>query len=191
MLFTIVLIEMSKNFQKKLMSRYKDDQFWSKITILLQKKKTSPSLTKLSFCFENNLIFCHNKYISLNHAFESCCLYISQLLFREILRANYDENWHLEFLRYYKWIVFPYYIWNLSAYLKVYLKYCPSYNLNQTWWYPTYGNLQPILSLPIPFHSVIIDFILTFSLSYTRNDNLITATYKFVKCILLILGQSK
>ena len=55
----------------------------------------------------------------------------------------------------------------------------------------TYGNLQPILSPPILFHLVTIDFILALPLLHTGKDNLMIVTYNFAKRILLIPGYSK
>lgn len=144
-LFTTTLIEMSKEFREKLIQGYKDDRFWSRIRALLPKEKPSSSSSNLPFCLENNLIFCHDRYISSDHAFEPRRLCIPQLLIKEILRANHDKNGHLGFFRCYERIASSYYIRNLSAHLKVYLKHCSSCNVNQTRRHPTYGNLQPIL----------------------------------------------
>lgn len=75
-LFTITLIKMSKEFWEKLIQGYKDDRFWSKITALLKKEKTSSSPSNFSFCLENNLIFHGNGYVSSDHTFETCRLCI-------------------------------------------------------------------------------------------------------------------
>lgn len=145
----------------------------------------------LPFCLENNLIFCRDGYVSSDHAFEPCRLCIPQPLVKEILKANHDENGHLGFLRCYERVSSSYYIRNLSAHLKAYLKHCASCNVNQTRRYPSYGNLQPILSPPMPFHSVTMDFILGLPLSRNGKDNLMTVTCKFAKRILLVPGHSK
>lgn len=94
-LFTTTLIEMSKKFWEKLIQGYKNDRFGSQIKALLQKGKTSSSLSNLLFCLEKNLIFRHDGYISSDYAFEPYRLYIPQLLIKEILRANHDKNRHL------------------------------------------------------------------------------------------------
>lgn len=170
---------------------YKDDRFWSKITTLLQKEKVSVLPPDLPFCFDNNLIFRRDGYISSDHAFEPRLLCIPQSLVKEILKANHDENGHLGFLRCYERVASSYYIRNLSAHLKAYLKHCAACNVNQTRRHPTYGSLQPTLSPPTPFHSVTMDFILALPLSHNGKDNLMTVTCKFAKRVLLIPGHSK
>lgn len=137
-LFTTTLIEMNKEFREKLIQGYKDDRFWSKITNLLHKEKTSLSPPGLPFCLENNLIFRRDGYVSSDHAFEPCRLCIPQPLVKEILKANHDENGHLGFLRCYERVSSSYYIRNLSAHPKAYLKHCASCNVNQTRRHPTY-----------------------------------------------------
>lgn len=114
-----------------------------------------------------------------------------QSLVREILRANHDDNGYLGFLRCQERVASSYYIRNLSTHLKAYLKHCLACIINQTRCHLTYGNLQPILSPAIPFHSVAMDFILALPLSHTGKDNLMTVTCKFAKRISLIPGHSK
>ena len=127
-----MLIEISKKFKKIFIQVYKDNWFWSWIMVLLAKRKTSLSSSNLPFCFENNLIFCHDGYIFSDHIFESRCLCISQLLIKETLRVNHDENGHLRFLCYYKKIASSSYICNFSSQLKAYFNHYPFCNINQT-----------------------------------------------------------
>lgn len=189
-LLITLLIEMRNKLQEKLIQDYKIYWFWSKITALFQKK-ISLSSPYLLFYLKNNLIFCRDRYVCTDHACEPCYLYIPQPLIKEIPKRNHNDNGYLGFLYYYEKIASLYYIWNLSAHLKAYLKHCIFCNINQTCRYPTYRNLQPILSSPIPFHLLTMDFIIALPLLWTEKNNLIIVTCKFTKRILLILGHSK
>lgn len=76
-----------------------------------------------------------------------------------------------------------YYVRNLSKQLKAYLKYCPECNFFQTKRHAPYDSLQPILSPPIPFHTVTMNFILSLSKSKTELNSVLTVTCKYSKRI--------
>lgn len=108
---------------------------------------------------------------------------------KKALRANYNKNGQLQFLCCYKRIASSDYICNLLAYRKVYFKHCLFSNINPTCQHPTYKNQQAILSLPISFHSVAIEFGCASSVSHIGKDKLITITCKIAKRILRIPGH--
>lgn len=71
---------------------------------------------------------------------------------------------------YFKWV---------DAFLHI--KYCPQCPLNQTRRHKPWGNLQPIDSPPVPFHTITIDFIPAVSTTAEDLDGILTVTDEFSK----------
>jgi len=59
----------------------------------------------------------------------------------------------------------------------------------QTRRHQQYGSLQPIQSLPVPFHMLMIDFILALPLSKDLLNAVMSITDKFSKHVVLIPGK--
>ena len=116
---------------------------------------------KLPFHEEGDgLIFHSNGIITDDHAYEPRRLCIPHPVIQDILQLTYDEIDHAGFARCYEQICSSWYIRGLSRYLRDYLRHCPRCHAYQTIRHATYGSLQPILTPPIPFHTITIDFIL-------------------------------
>lgn len=109
---------------------------------------------------------------------------------KDIFAITYDENGHLGFAKVYERIINSFYICNLTEKLKDYLKHCLQCQINQTRRHKPYGSLQPILSPPIPFHTLTIDFILALPQSILGLDCLMSVTCKFSKRVSLIPGKN-
>ena len=56
----------------------------------------------------------------------------------------------------------------------------------QTRRHQLYRSLQPIQSLPVPFHMLMIDFILALPLSKDLLNAVMSITDKFSKCVALV-----
>lgn len=74
--------------------------------------------------------------------------------------------------------------------LKQYIEYCPVYLKHRIRRHRLYGSLQPILTLPIPFHIIIIDLIVAMPLSAEGYNTAIIMTDKFTKLIGMIAGRT-
>ncbi|OOQ90683.1 hypothetical protein PEBR_03224 [Penicillium brasilianum] len=72
--------------------------------------------------------------------------------------------------------------------LKKYIEHCPTYLENRIRRHRPYGSLQPILSPPIPFHIITVDFILSLLLSDDGHNSAMSMTDKFTKLVGLIPG---
>ena len=115
-------------------------------------------------------------------------LCIPQKIQQEVFQMAHDNNFHSGFHRTYDRIAPSIFIKNLSKHLRIYIEHCPSCQLNQTRRHPTYGELHPISTPTIPFHTVATDFIV--ALPNCRNfDCLMTVTCKSTKRGLLIPGS--
>ena len=65
---------------------------------------------------------------------------------------------------------------------------CPG-TVNQTRGHKPYGELNPIASPPIPFHTITLDFIVGLPKANDGSNAVLTVTDKFTKRVTLIPGQ--
>ena len=179
------LVEMSDDFKKRLLEAYTKDPQWTKILDLLKPDKDGNLLELpegLRFRKHENLIYA----TTLDHAGKQR-LCIPESMHQEVFQIAHDRNFHAGFHTTYARISPSVYIRGLSKHLQTYLKHCPECQLNQTKRHPTYGELNPISTPPIPFYTIAIDFIV--ALPYFDGKNmLLTVTCKFTKKKLLIPG---
>ena len=188
-LFIIILVQMKKDFRRKLIANYITDLNWKKISDVL-KKQIIENNVHLSFYRENDLIFRSDDITSDDHAFESRRLCIFATIISNILTTTHDES-HVEFARCYEKIASFYYIRNLSRYLRDFLKHCLKCQIFQTRRHRFYDSLQLILTSSIFFHTITIDFILILLSSFTTKkfDCLMSISCKYSKRILMILEK--
>lgn len=81
------------------------------------------------------------------------------------------------------------YIHRLSPKLHDYLRHCPVCQLNQTPRHKPYGNLKPIITLPTPFYTITIDFILALPETKDRYNTTLSVTDKFSKRVTFVAGK--
>ena len=115
-------------------------------------------------------------------------LCIPESMEAEVFRQAHDLTHHGGFMRTYDRLRHAVYIRSMVKHLKTYIAHCPECQINQTKRHPTYGELTPIVSPAIPFHTIAMDFIVALPLSRGMNV-LLTITCKFTKRILLIAGH--
>ena len=179
------LVEMSNDFKKRLAQAYAKDPQWIKILDLLKPDKhgNPPQLPDgLRFRKHGDLIYATNLDHTGKHR-----LCIPESMQHEVFHLAHDRNFHAGFHTTYARISPSVYIKSLSSRLQSYIKHCPECQLNQTKRHPTYGELNPISTPPVPFHTIAIDFIV--ALPYYEGRNmLLTTTCKFTKKKLLVPG---
>ena len=100
---------------------------------------------------------------------------------------THDENQHAERHRCYQRIADALYVPRLSRKLRQYLEHCPACQLNKTKRHLPYGELMPISSLPRPFHTLALDFVVALTDLY---DALLTVTDKFSRRVTLLYGKT-
>ena len=186
-LFTTSLVEMNEEFRKSITEGYDADPSWKKLIATINN--ATEDGTRILFCRENGLIFRLEGYASGDHAFVPRRLCIPPKAEKTIFEAIHDSNNHLGFTRSYERIVHAYYIRNLSKRLQDYIKHCPKCQVLQTRRHRTYGSLQPILTPPIPFHTLTIDFMLAFPKTLSGLNCMMSVTCKFSKRATVIPGQ--
>lgn len=193
-LFTAALVKMDPDFLRKIREGYASDPIWRKISRVIES--ATEDGTKILFCRENNgLIYRLEGYSSGDHAFIPRRLCIPKVAIKDILDTAHDSS-HGGFARYYERVSSSYFIKNLTGHLKDYLKNCPECQINQTRRHRPYGKLQPILSTPIPFHTITLDFVLALpasqaGLDYAAGlDCMMSVTDKFSKRTSIIPGKN-
>jgi len=115
-------------------------------------------------------------------------LCISHSLHDKVFKLAHDEMRHSEYARTHERLTDALYIYDLFKNLHEYLQHCPQCQLNQTPRHKPYGVLQSILSLPRPFHTLTIDFILALSVIKASETykTIMSVTDKFSKAVTLI-----
>ena len=182
-LFTASLVEMDSAFKQRILDGYKTDLNWQKIASTLDQNAELGSEGAANLPFyrgEDGLIFRSEGITTGDHAYEPCRLCIPHSVVPDILRLAHDDG-HAGYARCFEEISSSYYIRGLSRYLRGYLKHCPQCQVYQTRRHAPYGSLQPILTPPIPFHTITIDFILALPLSRQGFDTAMSVSCKFSK----------
>jgi len=118
-----------------------------------------------------------------------CQLCIPKALEKDIFEMVHDNHHHTGFHRAYNKIVAELYIQNLSQWLKQYITHCSKCQNYQTMQHVLYEALQPIVELPISFHTVTVDFILGLPKTREGFDMIMTTTCKFSKKVEFMPGK--
>ena len=142
-----------------------------------------PSKETYRFFMENNLIY------YADPADERRRLCIPSTMEKEIFKMAHDERNHAGFYRAYDTIMANFYMRNLSRRLKLYIAYYLSCGHLQTTRHAPYGALHPVISPPIPFHTVTADFILALPKTKEGLNQIMSLTCKYTKKVGLIPGK--
>ena len=78
---------------------------------------------------------------------------------------------------------------HLSKHLRIYISYYSKCGFNQTKRYKSYDNIIFINKSEIPFHIIVMNFIITLFIIKEGFDNLFTIIDKFSKRILFIFER--
>lgn len=143
-------MEMEEAFRRRLIDGYKADPNWCKISNVLDKQGTEDN-AKLQFYRENDQILRSDEYTTGSHAYEPRRSCVPWPVIKDILDTAHDDT-HLRTAI--KKISASYYIRGLTRCLRDYPKHCPQCQIFQTRRHKPYGYLQPILTPPVPFHTI-------------------------------------
>ncbi len=98
----------------------------------------------------------------------------------DILAVAHGEG-HLGFSRCYEIISRSWYVRSLTKLLRVFIRHCSQCLALQTRRHTPYGSLQPIELPPVPFFTLILDFVLALPLTKEKYNAIMTVTCKFSK----------
>ena len=188
-LFITVLIEVEKDFLKRIIEDYFIDVNWKKISVVLDKQNVENDARFFFYWKINEFIFRSNEFITDDHAYESRRLCIFHSIIQNILVVAHDDN-HFEFARCYERISFNYYIRDFIKYFRDFLKHCFKCQTYQTRRHLSYDFLQFIFIFSIFFHTITIDFILILSIFFDESwDCMMSVNCKYFKRIILIFEK--
>ena len=172
------LVEMSAHFKELLKQGYETDKHWSKQDF---QEDAPPGI---QFVKRDGLFY---HIDSMDGRLRLC---IPRSLEGEIFGMAHEPQ-HFGFHRTYDRIKATYYVRKLAKRLRLYLDHCQLCKLAQTKHHPPFGQLRPIQSPPIPFHTVTIDLIVGLPKPPgTEWDALMTITCKASKKITGVPGQT-
>lgn len=117
-----------------------------------------------------------------------CRLCILSSIASELL-TNVCSEVHSDFACYYEIISWSWFIQRWNRLLCFFIQYCLQYLTFYTQRHLAYSLLQLIQSLLVSFFTLILDFILTLSLSKEGYKALISVTWKFSRRVTLIKGK--
>lgn len=140
------------------MINYPKKLIWTKILNTIAK--TAKNKIKIVFHQKNDLLYFENEYF-LNFFIQRRLCFL-QIVLKKTFQTTHKNN-HLKFHKCYKILSFVYYIRDLIFALKIYLKHCLKYQINQIKGHKSYKALQLIELSSIFFYIVIMNFILTLS----------------------------
>ena len=147
-------------------------------------KNHSPIPKGLRFQYRNGFIYYTNEFDGRKR------LCIPKTLREKIFELAHDRQSHGGFHKIYDRIVVSIYMRKFNRHLQQYIAHCPDCQLNQTKKHSPYGNLKPIKTPVIPFHTININFILGLFLNVSGFNCAMSITCKFNNFFLLIPGKN-
>ena len=115
-------------------------------------KKDKPIVTGVDFKLHEGLIYHVKDGVSRLCIPDNCQ--------KDVFRIAHDDNFHAGQNRVYRQLAETVYIPSLSRKLRLYLRHCPECQLNQTKRHSQYGEMVPISTSAMPFHTIAMDFVL-------------------------------
>ena len=141
------------------------------------------SITNIDFCLKEGLIY-HVK----NDKKRLC---ISQNAKVDVLKTAHDNCFHVDHHRVYARLSDFVYVHKLSRKLIIYIRHCPSCQLNQIRRHRDYDELISIFTSFISFHIIVMNFVLTLlKNNSSKHDCVLNITNKFNRRVLLIASKS-
>ena len=181
--FHVALVELSDAFKDELRTEYEKDNHWRKVLNLLEDYPDGHKLPGIKFHRTNDLIY----YADEEDGRDRLC--IPNSLEKQIFEMAHDNHHHSGFHRTYVRVTASTYIRRLSKHLKMYILHCPDCQQNQTSRDRPHGDLNPIVTPPIPFHTIAMDLIVKLPPTEKGLDTLMTVTDKFSRRVALIPGK--
>ena len=180
---TPVQSNISDAFKDEIRSGYASDERWARILSSVQNSPAPSSAIRRVFSYDDGL---------LHYTDELNCrrICIPRSLEKSIFELAHDYRHHAGFHRTYQFLINAVYVLNLPNRLRLYIKNCPTCCLNETPRHRPFGMLQPILTPPIPGHTVTIDFVLGLPTAPSGKNITLNSTCKYSKKIEIIPGKT-
>ena len=183
--FSVSLVEMNSDFRQRLLLGYQEEPKWERVMrMMLDNEALGENVIKLPYRVVDSLLYFDDDEKGLR-------LCISSVMKTEVFKLVHDEMGHPGYARTHERLMKGLYIFGMIIKLHEFIRYCPHCQLNQISRHKPYDSLQPIYSPTRPFHTLIIDFILTLSKSSSDDfDYLMSIIDKFSKVITYISDKN-
>ncbi|TAQ84474.1 hypothetical protein B7494_g7190 [Chlorociboria aeruginascens] len=181
---TAALVAMDSSLKQRIIEGYLHDPKWSKIREVLHYEGQASEPAILPFELHDSLIY---KKAQDGNPRRLC---IPSSCIKSILTEAHDQNSHSGFIKLQDTVSKSFFIRGITKHLKQFIAHCPECQIFQTAKHSTYGSMQPILSPPVPFHTITIDFILALPIASDYNS-VMSVTCKFSKRVALVAGHSE
>ena len=206
--FNATLVEMSEDFKTRLLQAYAEDPLWKNRLDQLHMHESRRVASRsagtqpddghdsdpehdepeshplgLRFFLRRGLIYFRDQ----EDGRERLC--IPSPLYTEVFRMAHDDHHHAGLHRALARIQASFYIRHLTQNLRIYIRHCPQCMQNQTLRTKPIGELCPIDTRPIPFHTQTADWVHALPPTSTGLDTVLTVTCRFSKKILLVAGR--
>ena len=186
LMYNYTLVKLADDFKAQLKEAYQKDKQWNRVLWILgacedvqdMDHESEHQVPRIDFCIEGDLIY----HVSLSGKQRLC---IPKDLKQEIFQLAHDKHSHSGFYWTYEHIAEALYIQHLSRQLKKYIKHCQVCQVFQTKRHWLYGELKPLQNPRIPFHTIMINFILGLPTDGVFNCAL-TVTDKFSKAVTIL-----
>lgn len=177
------IIQMTETFKAELLTAYETDPHWLKIKDMIPDDSVEDTKPGVQFVKRQDLIY---HIDPLDSRLRLC---IPKALEGDVFAMAHDQHAHAGFHRSYERIRSCYYIRKMTKHLHRYIYHCQACQLTQTKRHKPYGELVPIQSPPVPFHTVTINFILALPETKEGFNAILSVTDKSSKRITLLPGR--
>ena len=184
------LVEMSAAMKQRMLDGYRDDPFWQRVTEVLDNNdQAGEDAAKLPFFRGEDGLIWRIEDSTADKAYTPERLCVPSNCIKTFFDIAHSGG-HVGRNKCHEIIARQWYILKLDRKLREYLRHCPECQLYQTPRHRPFGALQPILTPPTPYHTILIDFVLALPVTPKGYDNIMSVTCKFTRKITLIPGKA-
>ena len=192
-IYHITLIKMFDDFKNRLRNAYLNNSHWEKFLDLLKSSSKDPIEEKISkfvtnelkrvsgipFLLREGLIY----HVNDDDKWRFC---IPVFIERELFEQAHDLFNHGGYHKCRDRLYHTIFIHHFARNLRSYIAHCSKCQLNQIKRHKSYKSLISVTTSAIPFHIIMMDFIIGFPLTVIGSNCLFIIICKFFKRVLLI-----
>ena len=183
------LVELSPELKQQMIDGYQKDSAWKKVLQTLKSnEEAGENAAKLPFVRNKDGLIWKVDAATGDHGLSPRRLCVPESCIPTFLEVAHTS--HVGLAKSFEIISRQWYIRHLTRHLRDYIRHCPQCQLYQTPRHLPHGSLQPILTPPMPYHTLTIDFILSLPTSAKGYDCILSVTDKFSRKITLIPGKT-
>ena len=194
------LVQLEDEFKDRLVQAYADDKHFAPIIKVIRESITPSTSQQTDLVGRPRSPYRLDTSTGLLYYEDSIDfrlrLCIPRKCLKEVLHLAHDSDGHFKVAKTYARAIAGFFAPGLLRQIKRYIAFCPRCQINRTLTDKPHGELIPIKTPPIPFHTLSMDFIVAlpsatmFGHGDEAFDSILTVTDKFAKLVKLIPGKS-